>query len=305
MAKRRQIRNEPTQDQQQPYDNLLKSLLKGRERQMLPYFLSGVEYLETLDIEVIRTTLRVDRVYKVMYQGQEHVLHFEFETSSDNDIDIRLLEYHAYFRRKYGFPVISIIIYPFRTRMVKSPLREVSGSKEILVFHFQVFPLWELDAEQYVREHAVFMYALLPTMDGADAHLLNQAIDEMIEYYKDDAEQLGQELKWMGIVLRRADIVPLEDKHKIEERLNMYDNLIEQDPKMKKMRAESEAKGELRASQRMLVKVVNARFPALAELARQQVKHIDNPDTLDLLAQKIGTAPDENTARWLLSPTAA
>lgn len=305
MAKRRQIRNEPTQDQQQPYDNLLKSLLKGRERQMLPYFLSGVEYLETLDIEVIRTTLRVDRVYKVMYQGQEHVLHFEFETSSDNDIDIRLLEYHAYFRRKYGFPVISIIIYPFRTRMVKSPLREVSGSKEILVFHFQVFPLWELDAEQYVREHAVFMYALLPTMDGADAHLLNQAIDEMIEYYKDDAEQLGQELKWMGIVLRRADIVPLEDKHKIEERLNMYDNLIEQDPKMKKMRAESEAKGELRASQRMLVKVVNARFPALAELARQQVKHIDNPDTLDLLAQKIVTAPDENTARWLLSPTAA
>jgi 3-methyladenine DNA glycosylase AlkD len=85
----------------------------------------------------------------------------------------------------------------------------------------------------------------------------------------------------------------------------MYDNLIEQDPKMKKMRAESEAKGELRASQRMLVKVVNARFPALAELARQQVKHIDNPDTLDLLAQKIVTAPDENTARWLLSPTAA
>ena len=30
--------------QQQPYDNLLKSLLEGQEKQMLPYFLPGAEY---------------------------------------------------------------------------------------------------------------------------------------------------------------------------------------------------------------------------------------------------------------------
>ncbi|HEV7235431.1 MAG TPA: hypothetical protein VGN15_04565, partial [Ktedonobacteraceae bacterium] len=59
-------RKEPTQAQQQVYDNFLKSLFEGREKDILPYFLPDVEYLETLDIEAHRTTLRTDRVYKVM-----------------------------------------------------------------------------------------------------------------------------------------------------------------------------------------------------------------------------------------------
>ena len=60
MAKK--VTDEASQDQQQPYDNLLKSLLEGQEKQMLPYFVPDVEYLETLNVEVVRTPLRVDRV---------------------------------------------------------------------------------------------------------------------------------------------------------------------------------------------------------------------------------------------------
>jgi hypothetical protein len=32
---------EPAAEQQQPYDNLLKSLFEGQEKQLLPYFLPG------------------------------------------------------------------------------------------------------------------------------------------------------------------------------------------------------------------------------------------------------------------------
>jgi hypothetical protein len=53
------------QEQQQPYDSLLKSMLEGQKQQLLPQFLPNVEYLKTLDIEAARTILRVDRVYKV------------------------------------------------------------------------------------------------------------------------------------------------------------------------------------------------------------------------------------------------
>lgn len=55
----------------------------------------------------------------------------------------------------------------------------------------------------------------------------------------------------------------------------------------------------------MLVSVVRARFPALTQLAQEQAVQINSPDTLDLLVQKIATAPDEDMVRWLLSPTAA
>ena len=44
--------------QQQPYDNLMKSLFAGNEQQAISAFLPGAKYLETLNIEVIRTPMR-------------------------------------------------------------------------------------------------------------------------------------------------------------------------------------------------------------------------------------------------------
>jgi len=55
----------------------------------------------------------------------------------------------------------------------------------------------------------------------------------------------------------------------------------------------------------MFVNIVSARFPALAELAKKQAAQIDNPAALDILAQKVVTAPDESAVRWLLSPPVA
>jgi predicted transposase YdaD len=309
MAKRQRQRTQPTPEQQQPYDNLLKSLLEGQEEKMLPYFLHDVVYLETLDIEVVRPLLRIDRVYKILYKGEAHILHLEFETGSNNRMAARLLDYHAYLYRKYDLPVISIIVYPFRTAVATSPLEEISHGKTVLVFHFQVFPLWLLSAEQYVQEHAVAMYALLPAMEGANAQLLSRAIDEMVQYYQNDERTLARELRWLGIVLRRAEIVPLEEKRVIEERLNMYDDLMEKDPKMIWIRAESEArgeakgeaKGEVKGARAMIIAFVQARFPALLDLARKKVKQVTTTDDLQHLFQQLMSAADEDAARALLT----
>ena len=81
----------------------------------------------------------------------------------------------------------------------------------------------------------------------------------------------------------------------------MYDPLWEEHPKVKQIRAESKTE----ALQSAVVTIVKARFPALTELAQQQVAQINKPDALDLLLQKISTAPDESMVRWLLSPSAA
>ena len=47
---------------------------------MLPYFVPDVEYLETLNVEVVRTPLRVDRVYLVRHKGRKKIVHLEFES---------------------------------------------------------------------------------------------------------------------------------------------------------------------------------------------------------------------------------
>ena len=116
----------------------------------------------------------------------------------------------------------------------------------------------------------------------------------------------------------------------------MYDDLFEKDPKMQRIRAESEAKGraegraegliegeargiakgeakgeargiakgkakgEAKGLQTALITVVEKRFPPLAELAQTKVQRLNKPDALNLLLQGIAVAPDEDTARLLL-----
>src|SRR5947209_6442125 len=150
------------ESQKQPYDNVLKMIFEGQQAAMLPHLLGeDVVFLEELNIEVLNPPLRVDRAYKVLCRGKEHILHFEYETGANSRMDIRMLVYHAYFLHKYGLPVISVIIYPFETSMVESPLKEISGSEELLTFRFRVLALWKLEATEYINRQIISMYALL------------------------------------------------------------------------------------------------------------------------------------------------
>ena len=316
MPKRKRKSSVQPLEQGQPYDNVLKSLFEGQERQMIAYFLVGAEYVETLNIEVLRTSLRVDQVYKIRLDDETNVLDLEFQASGETDDAERLLEYHAYFHRKYKCPVISVIVYPFPTTVAISPLREMRRGREVLVFHFQTIKLWEWNAEDFVRTHAVPMYALLPTMAGANAGMLHKALDEMVEYYQGSDIKLAREIRWLGIMLRRAKIMPIADKQEIEERLTMFDDLMERDPKMRKIRAESEARGRAEGEalgkaegealgkaeglQEAVVTIVEGRYPPLADLARQKVRRITTPDALSIILKSLAAAPDENAARTLL-----
>ena len=93
----------------------------------------------------------------------------------------------------------------------------------------------------------------------------------------------------------------------------MWDDLIEKDPKMRKIRKESEARGraqgikegEVKALRKAVVVTVRLRFPDLTELAQQRVAQISKPDKLNLLVDQIAEAPDEDTARSLLDLVAA
>ncbi len=157
------------------------------------------------------------------------------------------------------------------------------------------------------------MYPVLPTMQGANHTLLKQAMEELAQLYRDSTVTLSQQFVWMQLMLERTDTIPPHEKQEVYDQLKTYDPLWENHPKVKKIRAESEAKGEargraegeLQASRKMVVSVVAARFPNLAEIARKRVAQINNIGVLDMLIQQVSTAPDENTLRWLLQPPVA
>src|SRR5258708_3314322 len=248
--------------------------------------------------------MRADKVFKVIYNGEDAILEIEFESGTDSDLPSRLLIYNAVLYQEHKLPVITIVVYPFRVTIAKSPLEVRLGVRNILTFHFQVLPLFQLDAEQFVRKHIVCMYPLLPTMQSVNHEMIKQVMDELIALYREDEVTLADQLVWMSLLLERTDTIPPQEKSEIERQLHMYDQLWEESPRIKQERAKSRTEGELQAEQTMFVNIVSARYPGLTELAKQQAAQIDNPAALDILAQKVVIAPDENIARLLVSPTA-
>ena len=129
-----------------------------------------------------------------------------------------------------------------------------------------------LDARQYIAGHNVSMYTLLPMMGNVNANILLQAIDELIEYCKGNESKLACRLLWLGTFLRRAETAPSLDKKQVKERLDMFDELLEQDEFVQRQRErarqegitlgevkgkiEGRAEGKVEAFQEMLVDVV-------------------------------------------------
>ncbi len=304
--------NEPPQ----VYDASLKNWILQQAPTILPILLPGTVYETTLDVEVIRPTMRVDKVFQVRYHEEEHVLHLEFETGYDDQLKSRLLVYNSILYRDHHLPVITIVIYPFRVTMAKPPLSIRSRKKPILTFHFQTLPLFKLDAEEIVRQHHTSLYPLLPTMKNIHANLITQAMQELTELYHDDEVSLSQQLVWMKLLLERTDIVTPLEKEKIKERLNMFDQLWEESPMIQKMREQYRVKGlqegiqtgiqqgiqtgKVLALQEMLVTLIRASYPDLTELAQLRASHFDKPDLLERLIQKVVTAPNADAVQQLL-----
>lgn len=297
--------SEPTEQPAQQYDTTLKNWIRGEAKAILPLLLTGVELIVPLTIEVIKPTMRVDKVFKVWYEGRETIFHIEFETGSDPYILSRLSAYNAVLHHEYQLPVISMIIYPFRTTMAKSPYVVTSGERKLTKFHFLTLPLFEQEAEYYIREHLTCMYPVVPTMHGVTEQMITEVMAELAALYRDDEVKSSDQFVWMRLLLDRSTTITEEEKRKIRRHLMQYDPLWEENPRIQEDRARSRAEGELLASRRAVITIVKKRFPTLTELAQQKVAEITKPDVLDYLIEEVVTAPDEQIARWLLRPRAA
>jgi hypothetical protein len=174
--------------------------------------------------------IRADRVYKVIYRDKPHILHVEFQVSADADLPARLLVYCSVLFHVYRLPIISIVIYPFHTTLVKPPLRVMSGEQELMKLDCRILPLFEEDGTTYVRAHALSLYPLLPTMLRVDHVLIKQAIEEMISFYHEQEVVLSQQFTWMVIFLERTETILVEEKQKIWEGLKMFDRLWDESP---------------------------------------------------------------------------
>ncbi len=302
-----QTQTEEQKKQAQVYDTSMKDLVDRQAKDILPVLLPGLTYQETLNIEIVKPVLRSDKVYLVMYQGKQHILHIEFESGKNKRMGARMLAYNAMLHLEHNLPVISIVIYLFETQMVVSPFLMEGGDGIITTFHFRIIPLFHLKAEKYVHEHIICMYPLLAAMEGANSQLIKTATDELSEVYRDDPATLGDFFAYMLILLERTGTMTPLEKVKTREALSMYDNLWDQSAIIQQMRAaskqegreEGKIEGETETLQKVIADTVEIRFPSLLDLAQQKVQTISDPEKLHQLYIQILTTSNEENVRAL------
>jgi len=85
----------------------------------------------------------------------------------------------------------------------------------------------------------------------------------------------------------------------------MYDDLMENDPEMQRLRAkykmEGLAEGKAEALQANILIFIKARFPALTKQTRQRISLMANIDDLQDLFEQLVSISDEAEARELFT----
>src|SRR5258708_11129868 len=201
----------------------------------------------------------------------------------------------------FGLPLFGFFFFFLGGIALNPPFRELSGDEEeILTLHYRVLALWTMDAREYVKKRIIGMYTFLPGMKGANAALLLQAIEDMNQRYP--RPLFVRHLRRFKKILQRSGTVSVQDKQIVEATMHEhYDSFVDEDPEVQ----ERVARGKIQIAQKMVVGLVEVRFPSLTELAQEKVTLIRNTDALDQLAKQVATIPDENTASWLLNTFAA
>ena len=312
------------------YDTTMKELVQQNPQEIVAVLLPGAVYQETLNVEAIRPSFRADKVFKIVYKRQECILHLEFETRRNEDMELRLLNYNVILHRDHRLPVVSMVIYLFPAKLPISPYLVIAGLAEegpeiIINFTFKVLPLFAEDGVKYVQNHIASMYPLLPTMQHVNRVVIRQAIDELITLYDKDEAALAQQITWMKLMLERTATIPKVEKREIQEELHMFDRIVEESPWLTDVRnrnrdigraeglvegeargeAKGEVRGELRSARRYVTDIVELRFAVLLDYAQLSVERTNDADKLRRVAKELVVATDEMAAIRILNTLSA
>ena len=174
----------------QPFDNLTKALFGLDGAQIIPELVPGVQVEAAQNIEIDRSKLKADLVFKIFYKGLLAILNLELQSGADRYIGARLLQYMAGLRDFYkNVPILCVVIYLFRCRVEMPPYIIECADKRSVVFDYDVIRLWEVESEWIVNKRLVPLYVLLPGTKAPTVDLLKKALHEMFQVY--ECHELG------------------------------------------------------------------------------------------------------------------
>lgn len=280
------------------WDLSLKTLVWESPQDFVSLLLAGARYMGRREGQFQKREIRSDGLLEVDYAGEKLLIHVEFQVKKDTEIGDRLLDYNYEARRAYKLPVLSCVIYLKRVaEPPQSPLIwQVPGWGKSLVFQYHNLELAEMPVQELAQKHLVGVSPLLLLCKGgATREVLDQVVTGLASAKKVESMMAAK-------LIAAAVFEDEDDLAWIEWRFAAMEELFENSRYYQQITQKAEKQGLEKGIHQSIETVVQARFPALIELAKDRLGHIQDQATLQQVLVAMSTAQTEKKARrYLLS----
>ena len=284
------------------WDELLRMLVRANPQDFVSLVSSGTHYLSDITQKLITRTVEADFLCKAVREGQEVVVHIEFQRSQDENMGKRMWEYNCITSFLTHLPVCSSVIYLWKESNIVEPPYKVTlvDGKVIHILYYDNIFLWEMPPEILKQKGLEGLLPLLPLTKGADKKrdvVISDMINGLRAVGKDDLLALGYTIA--------ARVYDTEDDQRwIKRRFAMFHGPLEESWAYREIIQKGYEKGieegELKALRPVLVRIVEGRFAELIPLAQQQVERITSPGLLNNLIDRLFTVQTSEQARQML-----
>ncbi len=275
------------------WDSLLKRLVRRYAKHFARWLVAEAVFVRALDIELQNQHLFADALLEVRLRGEPALLHIEFQSYDDPDMATRLLEYNVLASRQYGhLPVYSYVIYLRRMgEVAASPLvRGFPTGEDVHHFFFGVIKLWEVPAELFLGAGWTGVLPLVTLTDGGKRpEVVKEMIDQLASVEEYDLLAIAQVLG--GLVFKTGPELAW-----FRKRFSMFQDILRESSVYQEIVEE----GRIQEQRKMLLMLVQLRFPELEALAKQQSDGIISPEILPPVNFKLLAAQTIEEARQIL-----
>jgi predicted transposase YdaD len=274
-----------------PFDAALKAIIAPRPADFAPVFqFPALQPAQALNLDLSTLSAATDVAFGFGDPLQE-IVDLNFQSGPDATLAARLHLYNAAFHLRYSVPVRSVLVL-LRPKAdwgdLTGNLAYVAGGKR-LEFEYDVVRMWQQPVEPFLHG-GLGLLPLAPLCrmpeDQPLADALREVVREIDRRLAQEAEH-AQAVRLMtaafiltGLRVAKETLAGIYDGVRIMHESTAYDVILE----------EGCAKGELRASHRLLLRQGRQRFGPADAATEAALTSIQDLDRLERMADAVLTA---------------
>lgn len=264
------------------WDDSLKIFVSENPQDFASWLLGEAQVKVKLLTEFKTRTIEADALLQVTLNGEDMLLHIEFQSANDPTIGERLLGYNFEAKREHKLPVHSCVIYLRNDGTVpESPLRwNLPNGREVLQFHYESVELGKLPTEALRRTGLTGLLPLLIlTKGGATREVIEEVISGL---------QVAEKKELLPITKLLASLVFTSelDKEWIIWRFDKMSDILRETWAYREIMQE----GKIEVLRQAILDVIQERFPEILPFAKKQLEGIEDTESLRRMNVKMSMA---------------